>query len=923
MASPPFIGIDFGTCNSSVAWFNPQIAHAELLLNAEGEDKTPSVVYFGSTEVLVGRHAEAGFENREARKRVLSAVKRELARPRVWKFGERLVTPVQAAAEILKKLKRDAEEGQFHEAVERAVVTCPAAFDEAEKDKLREAAALAGFQEVELLEEPVAAAIAYFHAGIPVGRYVLVYDLGGGTFDLALLVREEGDETYRLAMEPRGERIGGEDFDQALYDYFDARIQQQYNCTVSAAGLDLSFLRQCRKCKESLSASEEIYPFTWRLPDSARQLELKISRAKFEGLIEGHVGRTIELTRSVRQEADAAGFNVETVILIGGSSRVPLIMRRLHEELHVEPRKWQKQDVAVALGAAYHAHSRWGEKREGALGASATPSAPSQQARDLLARAQAAFDNATQPSVKGSGKHAAGLDPLEEALRCSQAACDLEPTWADAVYLKGRILQVKKEWSLATAALTAALRLGADAVLTHRHRGLCRLLSGDNVGAKKDFDEVVQRTPIEDDYRRRAVAHFRLGDAAAALADVQTGLSLMAPGGPRTALHAIRGLLLRDELARPADALSAFAEALQSVGNADGLAGLPLFAPVCALFGVSDRLPMDKAAGRMSNAALPVIAAVQRALWQACKSVHGGCTRLAAVALIDHGTREIDAAIWKGDPDLGFHLAGIYAERKDADNARLWLGRLLKANPAFDIRLAHQDPCIGTLEDPQLRAFLTPRLGSQEQHGVVFNHVTVTNRSAFRVTGVTVMVTIQRTDGTTDAPIIQQLASLAGGASHRWSNLVKNTRLFGSNIRKVEMTLDCAEAQPPFRGASPPTIVAPQPQPSPIPMDETRQARDTVAPKRPLHETHHGETKLPVVEVVQESAQEEDEILILELIEEIPPATPKIPVLKPADVKQVKLVDPRAVVCRSCGFVGKRGQERCPKCRAARNSQRP
>src|SRR5580693_6594495 len=175
MASAPFIGIDFGTCNCSVAWFNPQIAHAELLLNAEGEDKTPSVVYFGPSEVLVGRHAEAGLESREARKRVLSAVKRDLVRPRAWMFGDRRVTPVEAAAEILKKLRRDAEEGQFHEPIVRAVITCPAAFDEAEKDKLREAAALAGFQEVELLEEPVAAAIAYARAGVQVGRYVLVY----------------------------------------------------------------------------------------------------------------------------------------------------------------------------------------------------------------------------------------------------------------------------------------------------------------------------------------------------------------------------------------------------------------------------------------------------------------------------------------------------------------------------------------------------------------------------------------------------------------------------------------------------------------------------------------------------------------------------------------------------------------------------
>ena len=230
---------------------------------AEGDNKTPSVVYFGPSETLVGRHADERLQSPKDWKRVVSAVKRDLAKLRTWVVGERHVEPLDAVTVILEKIKRDAEDGHFHAPVMRAVITCPAVFDETEKDKLREAANRAGFRNVELLEEPVAAAVAYAEAGINVGRYVLVYDLGGGTFDLALLTREEGDDAFRLAMEPRGERIGGEDFDKAIYDYFDAGIRvrgpSSPSCLERTGGL-VRLLRQCRKLKESLTASEQPEP---------------------------------------------------------------------------------------------------------------------------------------------------------------------------------------------------------------------------------------------------------------------------------------------------------------------------------------------------------------------------------------------------------------------------------------------------------------------------------------------------------------------------------------------------------------------------------------------------------------------------------------------------------------------------------------
>lgn len=359
----PFIGIDFGTCNSSAAWFNPRTRQAEVLTNAEGEDKTPSVIYFGpNDETVVGRQAEERLENPEGRKRVLIAVKRDLAKPSARFVGDRRVTPLDAAAFILGKIRWDAEQGHFQEPVTRAVITCPAVFTEVQRDKLREAAALAGFRTVELLEEPVAAAEAYAQGSTKVGRTVLVYDLGGGTFDLALLAREAGEEEFRLAMPPQGEPIGGEDFDRAIYDHFESLVFKKVEEPICPNGLDLHLLRQCRRLKESLSASEQTDPLTWYWPGKGALTLPSLKRESFENLIDKHVERTVRLTRVIQQDAAKDGYALESLILIGGASRTPCIKQRLQATLQVEPRKWQKQDVAVALGAAYYAQRLWGAK---------------------------------------------------------------------------------------------------------------------------------------------------------------------------------------------------------------------------------------------------------------------------------------------------------------------------------------------------------------------------------------------------------------------------------------------------------------------------------------------------------------------------------------------------------------------------------
>ncbi|MEJ5343103.1 MAG: Hsp70 family protein [Thermogutta sp.] len=362
MGEEPIVGIDFGTSNSTIAWFDPETGRAEALGNAEGESKTPSMVYIGPAgEVIVGKLAEERISDPGSHPRIIRAVKRELAKKRVWYLDGRPWTSVEIAAEIIKKLKHDVERTYFRRPIERAVLTHPATFDELEKIRLREAAELAGLSEVALLEEPVAAAMAYLAEGQRLGKTILVYDLGGGTFDVTLLRPSDKGVGFHVAARPSGLRIGGEDFDRVLYEEVSHYIHEKIGPKLSRDTTDLRLLKRCRDYKENLSFTERPTPLSLFLPpEMEERISIEIARSRFEELICPHIDKTVESALEVLQEGGCD--QVGSVILIGGSSRIPLIRRRLEEVLGVSPLRWDKADIAVALGAAYHAAYLWEKK---------------------------------------------------------------------------------------------------------------------------------------------------------------------------------------------------------------------------------------------------------------------------------------------------------------------------------------------------------------------------------------------------------------------------------------------------------------------------------------------------------------------------------------------------------------------------------
>jgi WD40 repeat protein len=364
----PSIGIDFGTTNSSMAWYDPRRGQAEVIKN-QGEDKTPSMVHFGEGETLVGKPVDDLLEDvsldrsrrEEFFRRTVMSIKRNLiAPPRIALPGDRCVRPVDVAAEIIKNLKREAEESHFHEEILRAVITCPAEFNVIQRRKIEDAGRLAGFEEVALIEEPAAAALAYARSGLNVGDHVLVYDLGGGTFDLAVLENEE--ESFHVALEPKGiDRCGGDDFDLALYYHCEEVAWKELGRSISLDGrADLKFLRLCRRRKENLSWQERSKFSNYLSSDNGPvRFEHEVDRRTLEELIDPYVEETILQTRQMLDDASARGFEPDTAVLIGGSTRVPLVEQRLAEALPIAPLKFDRVDVAVALGAAYYADVLW------------------------------------------------------------------------------------------------------------------------------------------------------------------------------------------------------------------------------------------------------------------------------------------------------------------------------------------------------------------------------------------------------------------------------------------------------------------------------------------------------------------------------------------------------------------------------------
>ena len=354
--SGPVIGIDLGTTNSCVATLEG--GQAVVIANSEGSRTTPSVVAFSKDgERLVGVTAKRqAVTNSE---RTILSVKREMGTDWTQKIDENEYTPQEISAFVLQKLKTDAESYLGRE-VTQAVITCPAYFTDAQRKATQDAGRIAGLEVLRIINEPTAAALAY---GVDKDedQTILVYDLGGGTFDVSVLeiYQVDGQPQIEVKATSGDNRLGGDDFDHVIVNWITTEYKKSSGIDLTKDMQAMSRLREAaEKAKFELSGtsmSQINLPFITMRDGQPEHLDMSLSRAKFEDLISDLVERTMAPTRSAMKDAGIGKGDVDKVILVGGSTRVPAVQAAIESEVGKSPFKGINPDEAVALGAALQA----------------------------------------------------------------------------------------------------------------------------------------------------------------------------------------------------------------------------------------------------------------------------------------------------------------------------------------------------------------------------------------------------------------------------------------------------------------------------------------------------------------------------------------------------------------------------------------
>ncbi|MDR1522298.1 MAG: molecular chaperone DnaK [Streptococcaceae bacterium] len=343
------IGIDLGTTNSAVAVLEG--GEAKIIANPEGNRTTPSVVAFKNGEIQVGEVAK---RQAVTNPHTISSIKRNMgeAAYKVEANGKKY-TPQEVSAMILQYLKGFAEE-YLGEKVAKAVITVPAYFNDAQRQATKDAGKIAGLEVERIVNEPTAAALAYGLDKTEKDEKILVFDLGGGTFDVSIL--ELGDGVFDVLSTSGDNHLGGDDFDNKVIDYLVAEFKKENAIDLSKDKMALQRLKDAaEKAKKDLSgvtSTQISLPFITAGEAGPLHLELTLTRAKFDELTTDLVERTKIPVRKALKDADLSASKIDEVILVGGSTRIPAVVEAVRKETGKDPNKSVNPDEVVAMGAA-------------------------------------------------------------------------------------------------------------------------------------------------------------------------------------------------------------------------------------------------------------------------------------------------------------------------------------------------------------------------------------------------------------------------------------------------------------------------------------------------------------------------------------------------------------------------------------------
>ena len=383
------IGIDLGTTNSCVAVLDG--SNTKIIENSEGDRTTPSVVAYANDEILVGQSAKRQAVTNP--KNTLFAIKRLIGRQYAddvvqrdikmvpyeivkadngdaWvNVNDQKMAPPQISAQVLKKMKKTAEDF-LGEEVKEAVITVPAYFNDSQRQATKDAGRIAGLEVKRIINEPTAAALAYGMDKATGDSTIAVFDLGGGTFDISVIeiADVDGEKQFEVLSTNGDTFLGGEDFDMRLIEYLVEEFKKDQGIDLSKDSLALQRLKEAaEKAKIELSSSSQTeinLPYITADASGPKHMVLKITQSKLESLVEDLVDRTIEPVRTALKDAGMSISEINDIILVGGQTRMPLVQKKVKEFFGKEARKDINPDEAVAMGASIQAAVLAGEVKD-------------------------------------------------------------------------------------------------------------------------------------------------------------------------------------------------------------------------------------------------------------------------------------------------------------------------------------------------------------------------------------------------------------------------------------------------------------------------------------------------------------------------------------------------------------------------------
>lgn len=359
---PKAVGIDLGTTNSVIAYKDAS-GNVVVIPNAEGSRLTPSVVSFKDNEIIVGEHAKRrAILNPE---NTVISIKRKMGSDYKVRIEGKEYTPEQISAFILQKLKRDAE-AYLGEPIQDAVITVPAYFNNPQREATKNAGIIAGFNVLRIINEPTAAALAYGLDKQDQVLTVLVFDLGGGTFDVSVL--EIGQGVFQVKATAGDNHLGGDDWDQKIIDWILEEFQKEHGINLRNEKASMQRIREAAEnAKKELSIKLETeinLPYIYADEKGPKHIQLKLTRARFEEMSKDLMKRLEEPCRRVLDDLKITPDKIDRVLLVGGSTRMPMVQDFVRKFFGKEPAKDINPDEAVAIGAAIQASIIKGETKD-------------------------------------------------------------------------------------------------------------------------------------------------------------------------------------------------------------------------------------------------------------------------------------------------------------------------------------------------------------------------------------------------------------------------------------------------------------------------------------------------------------------------------------------------------------------------------